>query len=157
MNLARLALIASLSFAACDSDNDRTSTLGEDACAHFADGPIIAATAGASASAALDVSVEATRYDLTLGTVGAARGGFVKVTVASAGTRTFYFDTAVDVVVTSGGGAVVQPRTVVAANGDCATIKAERSYVLGAGTYIFALTTNATTDPVLLVWLDSAK
>lgn len=156
MNFARLVLLTFVSFAACDSDNERTTTLGEAACSHFADGPIETVTVGASAGAATDVSAAATRYDLTLGAVGAARGGYVKVVVASAGTRTFYFDTAVDVVVTNGG-AVVQPLTVRTANGDCATIKAERSYALTAGTYTFALTTNATTDPVLLVWLGTAR
>lgn len=151
MNLARLAIALPFLLVACGDENRATSPGGV-ACEHFAEGPILEVTAGASAAAAVDVSSQMTRYDITLGTLGNARGGYLKAVVTSAGTRTFFFDTAVNVAITAAGGALVQPQSNVASNLDCATIKSQLAYTLGEGTYTIEVSTAAETDPVLLVW-----
>jgi len=150
MHLLRLALAASFVLAACGDDN-RAASAAEVACGHFADGPILEVTAGATAAVAVDVSSQGSRYDLTLGVSGNARGGYFKASVASAGQRTFYFDTPVDVVLTGPSG-IVQPQSVVASNLDCATIKTQIAYSLSAGSYTIEVATASETDPVLLVW-----
>ncbi len=146
--------LAALAFIACGDDHDHAHepTAGEDACEHFAQGPIETATAGASASEAVDVSEEHTRFDLTLPAAGERRVGYVEVAIDAAGDHTFFFDTAVDLTLTDGAGAAVAAESTATSDPDCGTIKSAVTVELAVGTYTLAIDAAAGTEPVLLVW-----
>lgn len=155
MRLARVSL-AAVVFVACGEDRDDPPSPAEDACEHFAEGPVETATAGASAAEAIDVSAEHTRFDLTLPAAGDGRVGYVEVAIDAAGDHTFYFDTAVDLDITNGAGAAVTPERTVSTDTDCATIKTAVTVELAVGTYTLAIDAAAGADPVLLVWFGAA-
>lgn len=148
------SLLSAAAFAfaigACANDREDTDTLGIIACEYFADGPILEATATATAAEAPDVSAQDTRYNLSLANVSGARGGFLKVTL-SGGEHTFFFDHAVGLTLTNAGG-LVPAAAQLSSDPDCATVKSAFRYDVSAGTYTLSLTTTAE-DPLLLVVL----
>lgn len=150
------AIVASFTLVACADDRHADEpSLGEDACEHFAEGPVRTATAGVSSDAATDVSGEHLRWDLTLvESPDDARGGFVSVAIDAAGEHVFFFDGAVEVVVTDAAGAVVTPEGVVTSDPDCATVAAALTFDLAVGTYTLAL--SAVADELSLVYFEAA-
>lgn len=149
------AIAAVISTLGCADDRHAEPSLGEDACEHFAEGPVRTATAGASADQATDVSDAHTRWDLALvDRGGGTRGGFVSVAIDTAGEHVFFFDGAVEVVVTDADGGVVTPEGVVTSDPDCATVAAALTFDLAVGTYTLAL--SAVADELSLVYFEAA-
>jgi hypothetical protein len=151
--------------AACNGNDDAhgsggapTVSLDAEACEHMTEGPFIDVTAGASASAAPDVSAEHTSHRIALvahgaagggggggsggggggGTAASPRGGYVSLAVPNAGDVVLFVDADVPLSVQDATGsdvAVEDSCDPSACSTDCDLLKGRHTVELGVGTY----------------------
>lgn len=137
--LVTTAVAAALALAGCADDTtaapDELAELEADVCEHFAEGPILAVTAGADAASAVDVTGSHTRFDITLADVTGGKGGFVSIAIDEATEYAIFVGADVDVKVTDATGAVVTPEETFVGSDVCAAIGASYHMDLEVGTY----------------------
>lgn len=137
-----LALSASLALVApgCgddhDHDHDDEHELEEDACTHFANGPIKAVTAGADMASAPDATAEHTRLDITLADGGDGTfEGVVSIVIDEAGDHAFFMSAAATATLFDATGAVVAAEESMGQSTVCQAIAAGQVVELAVGTY----------------------
>jgi hypothetical protein len=144
---AGVVALSSLLNLGCD---DHGHSLGEEACEHFAEGPVDEVTAGASVDAPVDGGREHARVDLTLGVVEEEAVGYIAF-ATEAGDHAFYFDAAVALELTDASGAAVPVLTSGATDLDCGSVRQWFTFALADGIYTARIAADAATTAVSMV------
>jgi hypothetical protein len=138
--------LGAASLAACGSDADEPEDPAAEACEHMAEGPFAQLTGGAGPNlTAPAVSNNHTAYVVTL---PADAPGYVSFG-STGGEFTFFFDNAVDVVMTDASENVMTAETIGTDTDSCVTVDAFQTFDLPVGTYYLGLT--SATGPVTIV------
>lgn len=149
--LNTVAVAVSIFGAGCDDHGHEDEKPGADACEHLEGGPIRAVTAGADASAAVALTDEHTRYDMTL-----SGPGFASYASAQDAEYYFYFDSAVTLTVRDGAGTVVAAEMQATSDADCALVKSVYVFDLGIGSYTLEVAPGGSETLVQLVFFEAA-
>jgi|GEM_PF-726505 len=158
ISFGALFTVAALAFTGCADDGgeaepDELAELEADVCEHFAEGPIEAATAGADAASAVDITGGHTRWDIALVDVDGGKGGFVSIAIDEATEYAIFVGTNTDVTVTDASGAAVTPEEMFVGSEVCVAIGASYHVDLAVGTYTIEIGPTSETT-VQLVYLE---
>lgn len=135
--LINIILASSLPLtAACGGEDHGHVTPAEDACEHMLEGPAIAVTAiDDSAGDPPDLDESHHRYDVTLVTLAADRGGYLDLVSAAAGDIHLFLGTDLPVTLWDDQGSEVAPEATMTTVAACAEVAVGYTYDLGVGTY----------------------
>jgi len=136
---------------ACDSEHHEEESEAAHACIHLENGPGVTVVASADRGGPPDISVEHTRYDVTLAASGDSCGGRVEFASGQAGHYVVFLTRDIPLAVEDAFGAPLTPLHAGGASPDCGLVAAHCQYELGIGTYTFILGPSADCTVSLVV------
>ena len=148
------ALLLSVGFAGCGSDDDDEPNIDVEGCEHLKEGPAVAVTAATSTTGAPAVSNDHKRYDVTLVDVTGGKGGSVSFAADEATDFIFFLNADVPVQFLDATGAAATPESSVNSSTVCTDIRKKHTVPLKVGTY--ALSFGPTTQSAVSVVIEEA-